>query len=106
MPGVVDWIEHPLLMLKIRGSNPGHSIEKKTPLFYLKPSGSTELEGAYPVFGVTLGPDQKTLLTDVIFESENDCFRNGISNLYKLKKHSILHLAISGVQIISATGRL
>ena len=28
--GVVEWIEHPLLMLEVRGSNPGHSISKNT----------------------------------------------------------------------------
>ena len=28
--GVVEWIERPLLMLKVRGSNPGHSISKNT----------------------------------------------------------------------------
>ena len=28
--GVVEWIERPLLMLEVRGSNPGHSISKNT----------------------------------------------------------------------------
>ena len=30
--GVVEWIEHPLLMLEVRGSNPSLSILKKIPL--------------------------------------------------------------------------
>ena len=31
--GVVEWIEHPLLMLEVWGSNPGHSA-LKIPLLY------------------------------------------------------------------------
>ena len=38
--GVAEWIERPLLMLEVRGSNPGHS---KIPLLYPKLSGSSEI---------------------------------------------------------------
>ena len=31
--GLAEWIERPLLMLKVRGSNPGHSASKN-PLLY------------------------------------------------------------------------
>ena len=28
--GLVEWIQHPLLILKVQGSNPGHSFSKNT----------------------------------------------------------------------------
>ena len=65
---VVEWIEHPLLMLEVRSSNPA-TPSQNIPLLYPKPSGSSEPEGAYPVMGVTLGPDQKKVHTGVIIES-------------------------------------
>ena len=34
MWGVAEWIERPLLMLEVRGSNPSHSRLKKIPLLY------------------------------------------------------------------------
>ena len=38
----MEWIEHPILMLEVRGSNNSHSISK-IPLLHPKPSGSLEL---------------------------------------------------------------
>ena len=38
--GVAEWIERPLLMLEVQGSNPGHSASKKYPFFTPKPNGS------------------------------------------------------------------
>ena len=35
--GVVEWIEHPLLMLEVRGSNPGNSISKNNTSLPPKP---------------------------------------------------------------------
>ena len=35
--GVAEWIERPLLMLEVRGSNPGHSASKKYHFFTPKP---------------------------------------------------------------------
>ena len=38
--GVVEWIERPLIMLKVRGSNPGHSISKNTISLHRSPRSS------------------------------------------------------------------
>ena len=85
---------------------PGHPISKYTTsipetkwLFGTR--GSLSCNG-----GDTGSRPKKSAYRCNYWESENDCFRNG-NNLYKLKKHSILdHLAISGLQIISAGSRL
>ena len=37
---VVEWIERPLLMLEVQGSNPGHSISKNTTSLPRSPKGS------------------------------------------------------------------
>ena len=36
--GVAEWIERPLLMLEVRGSNPGHSASKNTTSLPQNPS--------------------------------------------------------------------
>ena len=36
----MEWIEHPLLMLELRGSNPGHSISINTTSLPRNPRGS------------------------------------------------------------------
>ena len=58
--GVVEWIERPLLMLEVRGSNPGQSISKNTAsLPETKWLFGVRCSGAYPELGVTPGSDQK-----------------------------------------------
>ena len=47
--GVVVWIEHPLLMLEVRGLNPGHSISKNTTSLLRSPRDSPSSRGrAHP----------------------------------------------------------
>ena len=38
--GVAEWIERPLLMLEVRGSNPGHSASKNTTSLPRNPRGT------------------------------------------------------------------
>ena len=38
--GVTEWIERPLLMLEVRGSNPGHSASKNTTSLPRNPRGT------------------------------------------------------------------
>ena len=61
--GVVEWIEHPLLMLQVRGLNPDHSISKNTtslpePKWLFRP----RFLASFPELGVTRGSDQKRAL--------------------------------------------
>ena len=51
--GMVEWIEHPLLMLEVRGSNPGHSISKNTTSLPETKWLFGANFGAYPVLRVT-----------------------------------------------------
>ena len=58
--GVVEWIERPLLMLEVRGSNPGHSISKNTTsLPKTKWLFGARCVASFPEMEVTPGLDQK-----------------------------------------------
>ena len=66
--GVVEWIEHPLLMLEVRGSNPGHSISKNTTsLPETKWLFGARCVASFPELGVTPGSDQKKLQQDIFW---------------------------------------
>ena len=57
--GVVEWIEHPLLMLKVRGLNPSYSISKNTTsLPETKWLFGARCVASFPELGVTPGSDQ------------------------------------------------
>ena len=71
--GVVEWIKHPLLMLEVPVSKPGHSISKNTTslpetkwLFGARCVVHT-LCGAYPVLGVTLSSDPPKKESSILF---------------------------------------
>ena len=56
----MEWIEHPLLMLEVRGSNPGHSISKNTTsLPETKWLFGARCVASFPELGVTPGSDKK-----------------------------------------------
>ena len=59
----MEWIEHSLLMLEVRGSNPGNAISRNTTsLPQTKLLFGVRCVGAYPVLEVTPGSDQKKLV--------------------------------------------
>ena len=43
---MAEWIERPLLMLEVRGSNPGHSASKNTTSLPQNPIGTHKGPGA------------------------------------------------------------
>ena len=44
--GVAEWIERPLLMLEVRGSNPSHYASKNTTSLHRNPRGTHKGPGA------------------------------------------------------------
>ena len=108
--GVVEWMERPLLMLEVWGSNPGHSTSKKYHFLTPKPKGSPRSRAHLQISELSVSQAEKKRVAKAFGRNKENKFpprctiTQNISQTFKYLASLFYHLpphCISGQDLLA-----